>query len=149
MYIPAPLIERFNKAYIPVTESGCWLWIGSVNNCGYGKIYHKNKSIGAHRFSYQHFIGPIPDNLVPDHLCRVRCCVNPSHMRLVSSKENILAGVGPAAINARKTHCLRGHSLDASNVYIRPGVYGRYCRECKRIRRSNYKKRIIQLRASK
>ena len=135
------IIERFMSKVEPVTESGCWLWTGSENNYGYGKFYIHNGSVGAHRFAYEHFIGPIPTGLVPDHLCRVRCCVNPSHLRPLTNKDNVLLGVGPAAINARKTHCVRGHSLDLSIVYVRPGKYVRYCRQCKKIRRASNRKK--------
>jgi len=64
--------ESFWKYVLPVTESGCWLWLASGPD-GYGRFGTQ----GAHRLSYVLAKGPIPRNLQIDHLCRVRCCVNP------------------------------------------------------------------------
>lgn len=65
----------------------------------------------VHRVSYQEFNGPILPGLVIDHLCRNKKCVNPKHLEAITSGENVLRGVGPTAMNARKTHCMRGHKL--------------------------------------
>ncbi len=76
-------------------------------------------------------VGPIPDGLYVDHLCRTPACINPAHMELVTNGENVLRGVCPAALNARKTHCKRGHPLDGANLRILVSG-GRNCRECNR-----------------
>ena len=73
--------ESFWKYVLPVTESGCWLWLASGPD-GYGRFGTQ----GAHRLSYVLAKGPIPRNLQIDHLCRVRCCVNPHEA--VTAKEN-------------------------------------------------------------
>ena len=79
---------RFEEKYIPATESGCWLWIAGKNWCGYGKIYVNGKTEGAHRISYQLYVGPIPDGLCVLHRCDVPSCVNPEHLFLGTNKDN-------------------------------------------------------------
>ncbi|MCZ6447620.1 MAG: HNH endonuclease signature motif containing protein [Alphaproteobacteria bacterium] len=89
----------------------------------------------AHRFSYETLVGPIPEGLILDHLCRVRSCCNPSHSEAVTHRVNILRGDGITAINARKLFCKRGHPLFGEN--LRPQNpetrYGRICRACHRL----------------
>lgn len=115
--------------------SGCWDWQGRLNNAGYGHMsvrYDEGmKTVLAHRMSYEAFVGPIPDGLVIDHLCRNRTCVNPAHLEPVTSRENILRSpIAVAAKNARKTHCPQGHPYDGANLYVLPSTGGRYCRAC-------------------
>ena len=123
-------LERFNKKYIPVTESGCWLWIAGLFDTGYGQFSVNGKPTLAHRFAYIAYIGNIPDGLEIDHLCRVRCCVNPDHMEPVSTKTNVLRGAGVTAINAKKTHCKRGHLFTDENTIKVKSPPGRGCRAC-------------------
>lgn len=141
--------ERFMKHVEMVTESGCWLWIGSVDRGGYGTFrIEKSKAVRAHRFSYEWLREPIPDGLTIDHLCRVKCCVNPWHMEPVTLRENILRSDGVSALSARKTHCDYGHPFDDGNTYR--GQKGkRYCRACKRRRHSSqhYLQKRRELRA--
>lgn len=119
--------------YEPVPESGCWIWMGAVSQ-GYGYMLRGGKHIKAHRLFYEHHKGPIGP-FVLDHLCRVRCCVNPDHLEPVTNHENIIRGEGPTAINARKTHCPRGHKYDAVARVVngpRAGEIQRRCLTCKR-----------------
>lgn len=109
---------------------GCWEWQGTRDGRGYGKFnLESRRPVLAHRFSYEAVVGPIPEGLSLDHLCRNTGCVNPAHLEPVTHKENCLRGVGVAAINARKTHCLKGHPYSGANLlYTRSGY--RVCREC-------------------
>ena len=117
--------------------SGCWVWRGAMNGKGYGLCY-EGVSPGryrwkmAHRVVYEAAKGPIPTGLTLDHLCRNRACVNPDHLEPVSNRENILRGKGATALNARKTHCKRGHELSDRN--LKPNKAGRECRKCARDR---------------
>lgn len=106
----------------------CWLWKGSLNQ-GYGQFAFRKKIVRAHRFAYELLVGPIPDRLTLDHLCRVRACVNPDHLEPVTDRENILRGTGLSARNAARTHCKRGHLFDEANTYN--NGRRRRCRACK------------------
>jgi hypothetical protein len=74
-------------AKVDKTET-CWLWTGAMLN-GYGKFW-AGKTVFAHRWSYERFIGPIPKGLHLDHLCRVPACVRPDHLEAVTNRENVL-----------------------------------------------------------
>lgn len=110
---------------------GCWLWTGSQSDNGYGSFTDDGRrTVSAHRFSFEMHVGPIPDDLVIDHLCRVHHCVNPDHLEAVTIRVNTLRGIGPTAINARKMHCVNGHEFTPENTYIAPGRGSRHCRTC-------------------
>lgn len=142
----------FEDNYIPVTESGCWLWIGATNTKGYGVIVSSNastrKKTMAHRYSYERTIGPIPEGLQIDHLCRVRCCVNPFHLEAVDARTNVLRGVGLASQNAVKTHCRYGHEFDESNTQWTKRR-SRNCRTCEKKRLAEWWKRKLPERTNK
>ncbi len=125
-----PLADRLALHIVPVTETGCWLWIGSAYSNGYGQMGFKGRSHLAHRLSYQAHIGPIPDGLTIDHLCRVRCCINPAHLEAVTQSVNVSRGIvstdhawGPP----RKTHCPKGHAYDPTH---RSKLGQSICRAC-------------------
>lgn len=109
-------VERFHKKVEPVTESGCWLWTARCDRAGYGRFWSGVTHVGAHRFAFEYFRGPVPDGLELDHLCRVPCCVNPWHLEAVTGRINVLRGVGVSAQNARKSRCLHGHPLSGTNL---------------------------------
>lgn len=111
--------------------SGCWNWKLYVNAEGYGSICVNKKHWAAHRFSYVTFKKNIPKGLVIDHLCRNTSCVNPDHLEPVTNKENIMRGNGICVINARKTHCKRGHAFTKQNTLHKNGnLNHRTCRAC-------------------
>ncbi|MEV0438955.1 HNH endonuclease signature motif containing protein [Streptomyces spectabilis] len=115
-------------------DGGCWEWTGHVKPNGYGQVRINRRPLHAHRVAYEAVHGPIPEGLVLDHLCRRRNCVNPDHLEPVTTRTNVLRGSGPAARNARRTHCLRGHAFDAANTYVTPNG-ARNCRTCRTDRR--------------
>jgi len=117
----------------------CLLWMGQKINTGYGVFGYKfGKKVLVHRFAYERLIGPIPGGLQLDHLCRNRACVNPAHLEPVTQRENLLRGEGFAAINARKTHCPRGHEYTPENTYLLSTRNKRTCKTCSRERGKKY-----------
>lgn len=127
------LLSRIETKIERITESGCWIWNGYINPHGYGIIFVHGKRERTHRTMYELLRGSIPSGLQLDHLCRVRCCVNPAHIEAVTKKVNVLRGVSFSAVNARKTHCPSGHLLEGDNLtadQLRIGK--RRCAACKR-----------------
>lgn len=82
-------IERFQRLSTPVTESGCWIWLGAVNKDGYGKIKVKGKHLTSHRLSWELHNGEIPNGAHVLHRCDVTGCVNPAHLFLGSNQDNV------------------------------------------------------------
>lgn len=134
--------ERFwARVDRPVGKGACWPWTGPKDWDGYG-LYgvwdpsgRIRTTLRAHRVSYQLVYGTLPDDLGLDHyLCDDPGCVRPNHLRPATDRENTLRGNSPPARNARKTHCLRGHSFNAHNTWVRSDG-SRACRPCNRTRK--------------
>lgn len=125
------MIELPDRFWTKIEKiGGCWLWTAYTDHKGYGRFKLDGKAERAHRVSYEALVGPIPEGLQLDHLCRVRSCVNPDHMEAVTNRENCMRGDTLPAANAIKTHCPRGHEYSVENTYVHLG--GRTCRECMR-----------------
>lgn len=124
---------------VEITPS-CWLWIGQLDRDGYGRFRILGTSILAHRWSYEQAHGPIPPGKQLDHLCRVRRCVNPSHLEPVDPAENTRRGQP-----ATKTHCINGHEFTPENTYMRTATSGgrRGCRTCNREQARRYRQRNV------
>lgn len=133
------LQERIQAKSIPVPFSGCWLWTGNLNAKGYGRLCLDNKNKYAHRVAYEAFRGPIPDNLVIDHLCRVHCCVNPAHMEVVTRGENATRGPNYyKGWKRNRAHCAYGHEYTAETTYRRLDTGDRVCRVCTKMNAHKY-----------
>jgi hypothetical protein len=117
--------------------TGCWVWPGYVSN-GYGRARCDGKVGQVHRIVYERLVEPIPPGLCLDHLCRNRLCCNPDHLEPVTLGENVLRGEGRSAVNARKTHCMRGHPLEGANLYVWTNG-SRRCIACLRDRTRYYR----------
>lgn len=116
------------------TESGCWEWTGhTVKGYARFKTEGSRKTVGVHRWAYEHFVGPIPHGLKLDHLCRNTKCINPKHLEPVTNRENTLRGDSPSAILFRKDQCAKGHPLSGDNVRISSSNGQRVCKTCMRI----------------
>jgi hypothetical protein len=140
-----PTADRFWEK-VDKTEGGCWVWLARRSVDGYGTFampFGKRWApVRAHRFAYELLVGPIPDGLHLDHLCRNRACVNPDHLEPVTCRENILRGIAPSAINAAKTHCTNGHEFTPANTYIAPANGARLCRACRLVAARKYERSV-------
>ncbi len=123
------MIERILSRVERVTESGCWIYMGSLDGTGYGRIQKRKRSYATHRVTYEHFKGQIPDGLQIDHLCRVRCCCNPDHLEAVTGQVNVLRGQTVPARRAAVTHCPAGHEYTPENTRLSKRRQ-RSCRAC-------------------
>jgi len=133
---PKPAVERFERQ-TQVVDSGCIEWTGRIDRYGYGQFLpaggRKANNMGAHRWSYEHYVGPIPAGYQIDHLCRNRRCVNPAHLEAVTPRQNVMRSpIAPASVNAAKTHCKHGHPFDEENTQRHGGR--RICKTCRRAR---------------
>lgn len=81
-------LRFWTKVHLP-SDDGCWVWTASQNGTGYGALTIAGARKLAHRLAYAHLVGPIPDGLDLDHLCRNRMCVNPAHLEPVTRRENL------------------------------------------------------------
>lgn len=136
--MPHRLPEQLSSKIVPVTESGCWLWTAGVSEKGYARVYWQGTTGYAHRIIYKLLRGRIPAKLTLDHVCRVRCCVNPDHLEVVTLRANILRGRSFSAVNSKKSHCPQGHPYNKANTCNYRGQ--RRCRTCNNIRRQQYRK---------
>ncbi len=141
--LPSRILEKIS--FEPM--SGCWIWTASLNHDGYGMVWDGTlgKHTSAHRLVYRLLQDDIDQELELDHLCRLRCCVNPDHMQQVSHRENVLRGVSVIADRAQSTHCKHGHLLSGDNLRMREKTVGytkyqtRVCRECNKIASKRWK----------
>ena len=126
------------------TES-CWIWNGYTERNGYGRITVNDKPYSTHRLSFLLFKGELKENLVIDHSCRNRACLNPEHLRQVTQRENCHENSRASChLNSLKTHCPKGHEYTEENTKTKTTKYGvgRACKECARAyARSKYVKR--------
>lgn len=135
-------LEVFAQSF-KIQEDGCWIWQKYIAPNGYGRFWTKDEGINAHRLLFQEVNNlKLHKDEVCDHLCRVRSCVNPKHIEVVSRGENVLRGVGHAPVNLTKNSCPKGHLYDETNTLItkRKNSKTRHCRECmKEVTRAWYK----------
>ena len=123
---------------VQVTEQDCWAWTAFRARNGYGQYTVNARRNQAHRVAYSVLVGPIPDGLHIDHLCRVRECVNPAHLEAVTQQENNRRAGGPEGY--RQAVCRRGHRFSDEDAYIDPRGR-RQCGACRKIRNAEYRAR--------
>ncbi len=131
---PGELARFWKKVKPALDDSGCLLWTGCHGGEGYGWLRiggAAGRAHPAHRLSFEHYVGPIEDDMVLDHLCRNRLCVNWLHLEPVTRGENVLRGEGFASENIAKTHCPAGHAYQ-EHAYVNPNTGWRSCRICTR-----------------
>lgn len=133
VYVPRTEQERF---WSKVDKTGgCWLWTGPQAGRGfrerksYGVFSIGERKVYAHRYAYELLVGPIPDDLELDHLCRVKFCVNPAHLEAVTADVNKARAL---PFRKPRTHCPKGHPYVGDNVTRYGRVGALRCRACTR-----------------
>jgi hypothetical protein len=136
----------------------CTIWTGAKTGAGYGNLWVNGQYLGAHRVAWTLFVGPVPDDLEIDHLCRNRACVKacadsngPAHLEPTTHRENDLRGTGRSARNAEKEQCLNGHPFDEANTRCETNRFGlpsRRCRKCHAARQRARKARLREARVA-
>ena len=126
-----------------MSRNGCWEWVANLSK-GYGHVGIGGRTWKAHRASYESLVGPIPDGLVIDHLCRFTACVNPEHLEPVTPSVNGLRS--PLHSTRRIAECEKGHPMTGGNLGIDGRkVRRRFCRTCKADWDAAYRERKLQL----
>lgn len=112
-----PAIERFWEKVSPEPMSGCWLWTGADYGKGYGSFYDGHNIRSAHIFSYEHYVGAVPDGLILRHRCDLPPCVNPDHLvpgtQLQNMQDAVLRGRHPIGSKCRNSKLTEEIILDA------------------------------------
>lgn len=117
--------------------TGCWEY-PRRDTKGYGRAALDGRERKVHQIVYEHFVGPMPIGLIPDHLCRNRCCANFEHIEPVTYKVNKQRSADP---NRAKTHCKFGHPYNERNTYVKKSG-ARGCRACGALRRRRHVARL-------
>lgn len=117
----------------------CWTWTSATTRprLGYGILNFHGKRYLVHRLAYELMIGPIDKAQELDHQCDNSLCLNPYHLQPTTHKQNVLRGNAPPSVNAKKSHCIRGHALEGSNVWTSTTTGYRLCKVCRKLRDSN------------
>lgn len=135
--------ETFWKR-VRVQEDGCWVWMGAnsgnerAKRAPYGictvwnEDYTVREYVLCHVLSYTVLVGPIPEGLILDHLCRNTLCVHPLHLEPVTRGENVLRGMAPNILIMRSGRCSRGHLIEGANAGIWKGKAQPTCKTCHR-----------------
>ncbi len=136
-FLPVPRTSATFAArvFAKVDASGdCWEWTGALDYQGYGVVGRGPRGAGkmqAYRAVWELLVGPIPDDMHYDHLCKNRACVNPDHGEIVTPLENWRRSYNPAVLATMRDTCLYGHPLDGV-VPRKNGKVGRSCKTCDR-----------------
>jgi hypothetical protein len=115
---------------LKLNKRGCMVWQGSLSH-GYGRINVHGSLRPVHLVLWEMLVGPLPEGLEPDHLCRNRACAAPWHLEPVTHSVNVKRG---DHWKRRVRRCKRGHLYNTRNTYIatrRNGIKERHCKTCK------------------
>lgn len=128
------------RFWAKVDKTGhCWIWQAAPSSSGYGTFKVHGRTEQAHRFAYELLVDQIPFGLTIDHICRVRMCVNPDHMEVVTLRENLMRGNSPSSVHARKETCPNGHLYNRTD----PNSGARLCQPCRTEYMRSYRTRNV------
>lgn len=134
--------KRFWEKVGPITDEGCWSWIGSKTKNNRGTFWLNGRMVTAPRASLELFFGITLDNNFACHHCDNENCVNPSHIFVGDNKQNLIDASNKGRLHhQQKTHCINGHPLSGENIRKRRIGNGRVCKLCMKTYRSVYKLR--------
>jgi len=97
--LPARFWAKVRLGSVPIHRPDlgpCWEWMACRTRSGYGHFHVGSRTDGSmrqvrpHRLAYETLIGPIPEGLQSDHLCRNRPCIRPNHIEPVTGSVNCL-----------------------------------------------------------
>lgn len=130
-------LQYFVRGLLGETIDECWEWAGCKTPDGYGTMTIDYATVGAHRFAYETFIGPIPDGLEIDHLCVNPSCVNPRHLEPVTPSENMRRQW--LRRGKKEGECFHGHAMTVENTIVRKNG-SRICATCRKASNRKYAK---------
>jgi len=140
-------VESSFLSRVEKTES-CWLWLGSFDTFGYGKLWVDGENITAHRYSYTLYKGEIPIGLNIMHSCDNPRCCRPEHLSAGTQKQNIYDAIAKGRFTQKmnggppKDFCINGHDLsDAKNIYMPPSGKRR-CQPCRAKYNRDFKNQV-------
>jgi len=139
-----PWPERFWANVNRSAPASCWEWQAHRSRDGYGRLRAQApgsgeaRMVSAHRVAYELSVGPVPEGLQLDHLCRNRACCNPAHLEPVTCQDNVRRGISPPAAHAAQAECINGHPFDEANTYFWRARRSRACRACGRAATARY-----------
>lgn len=117
-------------------ETPCWIWTLAPTHYGYGQLNYKGKKWKAHRVAHDLFIGAIPDGMQAHHICEVKLCCNPKHLKLLSLADHrrLHPCLDFGLVQSGKTHCPQGHEYTQENTMRFGPTRARRCRSCENAR---------------
>lgn len=118
-------------------RSGCWVWLGCRDLAGRGRFSFQGKGVAAHRWAYEHWIGPVPEGLDVVRVCGTERCVNPRHLQPATRRESLQRARSDDPLECRNGHLRGVHEV----VGLRAGKELRVCRECRAEAQRRYRER--------